>query len=132
MSTKNKGLIGLGYLHNGMKQLSASTPLRVPADAKNKKFRIMSSDVLAAQFEAVEAMPLKKPFSEVFTLLQIEKRFFRKEFAEVNIGRLEVFEEGTIVTPDVLVKRGIVKQVRDGVKILGKGDLTKALTDLGR
>ena len=53
---------------------------------------------------------------------------FRKEFAEVNIGRLEVFEEGTIVTPEVLLKRGIVKQVRDGVKILGKGDLTKALT----
>jgi large subunit ribosomal protein L15 len=53
---------------------------------------------------------------------------FRKEFAEVNLGRLEVFEEGTIVTPDVLVKWGIVKRVRDGVKILGKGDLTKALT----
>ena len=53
---------------------------------------------------------------------------FRKEFAEVNVGRLEVFEEGTIVTPEVLVKRGIVKQVRDGVKILGKGDFTKALT----
>ena len=53
---------------------------------------------------------------------------FRKTFAAVNIGRLEVFEEGTIVTPEVLVKRGIVKQVRDGVKILAKGDLTKALT----
>ena len=53
---------------------------------------------------------------------------FRKEFAEVNLGRLEVFEDGTIVTPEVLVKRGIVKRVRDGVKILGKGDLTKALT----
>ena len=53
---------------------------------------------------------------------------FRKEFAEVNLGRLEVFEEGTIVTPEVLVKWGIVNKVRDGVKILGKGDLTKALT----
>jgi large subunit ribosomal protein L15 len=53
---------------------------------------------------------------------------FRKEFAEVNLGRLEVFEEGTIVTPEVLVKQGIVKQVRDGIKILGKGDLTKSLT----
>ena len=53
---------------------------------------------------------------------------FRKEFAEVNLGRLEVFEEGTIVTPDVLMKWGIVKRLRDGVKILGKGDLTKALT----
>jgi large subunit ribosomal protein L15 len=53
---------------------------------------------------------------------------FRKEFAEVNLGRLEVFEEGTIVTPELLVKWGIVNKVRDGVKILGKGDLTKALT----
>jgi len=53
---------------------------------------------------------------------------FRKEFAEVNLERLEAFEEGTIVTPDVLVKWGIVKRLRDGVKILGKGDLTKALT----
>ncbi|MCD6293182.1 MAG: DctP family TRAP transporter solute-binding subunit, partial [Deltaproteobacteria bacterium] len=70
MSLKSKGLIGLGYLHNGLKQLSSNSPLKVPADAKKKKFRIMSSDVLAAQFEAVGAMPLKKPFSEVFTLLQ--------------------------------------------------------------
>jgi large subunit ribosomal protein L15 len=53
---------------------------------------------------------------------------FRKEFAEVNLGRLEVFEAGTIVTPEVLVKRGIVKRLRDGVKILGGGDLTKPLT----
>jgi large subunit ribosomal protein L15 len=53
---------------------------------------------------------------------------FRKEFAEVNLGRLEIFEAGTIVTPEVLVKSGIVRRVRDGVKILGKGDLTKALT----
>ena len=53
---------------------------------------------------------------------------FRKEFAEVNLGRLEVFDAGTIVTPDVLQRRGIVKRLRDGVKILGKGDLTKALT----
>jgi large subunit ribosomal protein L15 len=53
---------------------------------------------------------------------------FRKEYAEVNLGRLEVFEEGTIVTPEVLVKHGIVKRVRDGIKILGKGDLTKPLT----
>jgi len=69
-SIEGKGYIGLGYLHNGLKQLSANKPLLVPADAKGLKFRIMTSDVLAAQFEAVDAMPLKKPFSEVFTLLQ--------------------------------------------------------------
>jgi C4-dicarboxylate-binding protein DctP len=68
-SLESKGLIGLGYLHNGLKQLSAYKELRVPADAHGLKFRIMSSDVLAAQFEAVKALPVKKPFSEVFTLL---------------------------------------------------------------
>lgn len=67
---EKKGLMGLGYLHNGLKQLSSSTPLRVPADAAGLKFRIMTSDVLAAQFQAIDAVPLKKPFSEVFTLLQ--------------------------------------------------------------
>ncbi len=69
-SMQKKGVVGLGYLHNGMKQLSANTPIRVPTDAKGKKFRIMTSDVLAAQFQAVDALPIKKPFSEVFTLLQ--------------------------------------------------------------
>jgi large subunit ribosomal protein L15 len=53
---------------------------------------------------------------------------FRKEFAEVNLGSLETFEAGTIVTPEVLLKRGLVRRLRDGVKILAKGDLTKALT----
>ena len=62
-SLRKKGLVGLGYLHNGMKQLSASQPLKTPADAAGKKFRIMTSDVLQAQFEAVDAVPLKKPFS---------------------------------------------------------------------
>ncbi len=66
----NKGFLGLCYIHNGMKQLSAHEPLRVPADAKGKKFRIQPSDVLLAQFDALGATAVKKPFSEVFTLLQ--------------------------------------------------------------
>jgi large subunit ribosomal protein L15 len=53
---------------------------------------------------------------------------FRKEYAEVNLGRLEVFEAGSIVTPEALQKRGLVRRTLDGVKILAKGDLTKALT----
>ncbi|WP_078455003.1 TRAP transporter substrate-binding protein [Solemya velum gill symbiont] len=92
-SLESKGLVGLGYLHNDLKQLSASKPLRTPADASKLKFRIMSSDVLAAQFEAVEAVPLKKPFSEVFTLLQTRaidgqentwSNIFSKKFFEVQ------------------------------------------------
>ena len=53
---------------------------------------------------------------------------FRKEFACVNLGRLEVFEAGTIVTPELLVKQGIVKRLLDGLKVLADGQLTKALT----
>ena len=53
---------------------------------------------------------------------------FRKEFACVNLGRLEVFEAGTIVTPELLVRQGIVRKLRDGLKVLADGQLTKALT----
>ncbi|PVZ72597.1 C4-dicarboxylate ABC transporter [Pelagibaculum spongiae] len=92
-SLKKKGLVGLGYLHNGLKQLSASRPLKTPADIDGLKFRIMASDVLAAQFEAVDATPVKKPFSEVFTLLQTRaidgqentwSNIYSKKFFEVQ------------------------------------------------
>jgi large subunit ribosomal protein L15 len=53
---------------------------------------------------------------------------FKKEFATVNLGRLDVFEAGTIVTPELLLKAGIVRRLRDGLKVLGDGALTKALT----
>jgi large subunit ribosomal protein L15 len=63
---------------------------------------------------------------------RVPKRGFhsrsRKEFTEVNLARLDAFDAGTIVTPEVLLKRGMIKKVRDGVKILAKGDLSKALT----
>ena len=96
-SMTKKGILGLGYLHNGMKQLSSSQPLRVPADAKDLKFRIMSSDVLAAQFEALDAVPLKKPFSEVFTLLQT-KAIDGQENTWSNIYSKKFFEVQPYIT----------------------------------
>jgi len=96
-SLRKKGLVGLGYLHNGMKQLSASDPLKVPADASGKKFRIMTSDVLQAQFEAVDAVPLKKPFSEVFTLLQT-KAIDGQENTWSNIYSKKFFEVQPYIT----------------------------------
>jgi C4-dicarboxylate-binding protein DctP len=69
-SMEDKGIIGLGFLHNGMKQLSANVPLRTPDDAKGLKFRIMSSDVLEAQFKALDANPQKLDFAEVYQALQ--------------------------------------------------------------
>jgi large subunit ribosomal protein L15 len=52
---------------------------------------------------------------------------FRKEYAEVNVSRLNAFEAGTEVTPELLRERRVVRKVRDGVKILGGGDLEVAL-----
>ncbi len=69
-SMSKKGIMGFGYLHNGMKQLSANVPLGMPSDAKGLKFRIQASDVLEEQFKAVGANPQKLAFSEVYQSLQ--------------------------------------------------------------
>ena len=69
-SMSKKGIMGFGYLHNGMKQLSANTKLSMPADAKGLKFRIQASDVLEAQFKAVGGNPQKLAFAEVYQALQ--------------------------------------------------------------
>jgi large subunit ribosomal protein L15 len=53
---------------------------------------------------------------------------FRKEYSLVNLARLDGFEAGTIVSPEVLLERGLIRKLRDGVKVLAKGALTKALT----
>ena len=53
---------------------------------------------------------------------------FPKEFAVVNVESLNSFTAGETVTPDVLAKRGIVRALRDGLKILGDGELKVALT----
>ena len=70
-SLKSKGMKGLAYWHNGMKQFSSNRPkLQVPADVKGLRFRIQASDVLEAQFRAVGANPQKMAFSEVYQALQ--------------------------------------------------------------
>ena len=63
---------------------------------------------------------------------RIPKRGFTnrnsKEIIAINLGALEVFENDTVVTIETLIEAGIVKNPRDGVKILGNGELTKKLT----
>ena len=56
------------------------------------------------------------------------KNIFRKEYAIVNVGSLEQFEEGSVVTIEMLKSAGLINHLRDGVKILGTGDLTRKLT----
>ncbi len=52
---------------------------------------------------------------------------FQKQYAIVNLSTLEKLSETTI-TPEVLVSEGIVKDIKDGIKILGFGEITKAIT----
>jgi len=55
--------------------------------------------------------------------------FTRKDYAWINLDTLEsAFEDGQEVTPEVLKQRGLVKQFRDGLKVLGQGELSKKLT----
>lgn len=53
---------------------------------------------------------------------------FRKEWSIMNVSDLNCYEDGTVITPELLIADGKVKQVKAGVKILGNGELEKKLT----
>lgn len=53
---------------------------------------------------------------------------FGTEYAEVNVETLNRFEDGSTVDPVALIEAGVLKNVRDGVRILGNGEITKKLT----
>jgi large subunit ribosomal protein L15 len=56
------------------------------------------------------------------------KNINRKDFAIVNLETLNRFEEGTEVTPELLLETGVVSNTKSGVKVLGNGQLEKKLT----
>lgn len=93
-----RGLKGLEFWHNGMKQMSANKPLLLPTDAKGLKFRVQASDVLVAQFEQLGANPQKMSFKEVYGGLQTKvidgqentwSNTYGKKFFEVQDGVTE-------------------------------------------
>lgn len=97
-SMQRRGLQGLAFWHNGMKQMSANKPLILPTDAEGLKFRIQASDVLQAQFEAIGGNPQKMAFSEVYGALQqgvvdgqenTWSNIFGRKFFEVQDGTTE-------------------------------------------
>ena len=53
---------------------------------------------------------------------------FRTEYCAINVDRLNIFEDGQVVTPVELIEMGITKNILDGVKIMGNGEITKKLT----
>ncbi|WP_341520578.1 TRAP transporter substrate-binding protein [Pseudomonas sp. G.S.17] len=69
-SMDDKGIHGLAYWHNGLKQLSANKKMVEPKDARGLKFRVQASSVLEAQFKALKANPRKMSFAEVYQGLQ--------------------------------------------------------------
>ncbi len=69
------------------------------------------------QMPLVRRIP-KRGFTNIFSI----------EYETINIERLDAFENGTVVTPELLLENGLIKKVRDGVKILGSGEMTKKLT----
>ena len=97
-SMVRRGLKGLAYWHNGMKQMSANKPLIEPSDAKGLKFRVQTSDVLVAQIEQLGASPQKMSFKEVYGGLQTGvidgqantwSNIYGKKFFEVQDGITE-------------------------------------------
>jgi C4-dicarboxylate-binding protein DctP len=94
-SMQKRGLQGLAYWHNGMKQMSANKALIAPTDANGLKFRVQSSDVLVAQMKAIGGSPQKMAFSEVYGALQqgvvdgqenTWSNIYGKKFFEVQDG----------------------------------------------
>lgn len=69
-SMRDKGITGLTYWNNDLKQLSANKALRVPTDARGQKFRVQASEVLDAQFKQILAIPRKMAFAEMYQGLQ--------------------------------------------------------------
>lgn len=97
-SMARRGLQGLAFWHNGMKQMSANRPLVKPEDASGLKFRVQASDVLVAQFEQLGANPQKMSFKEVYGGLQTKvidgqentwSNIYGKKFFEVQDGVTE-------------------------------------------
>ena len=94
----DKGFQGLAFWHNGMKQFSGPDPLRMPEDARGLKFRIMESDVLQAQVQAIGGNPQKMALGEVYQALQTGaidaqentwSNIYGKKFFEVQNGITE-------------------------------------------
>lgn len=110
-ATKNKKRIGRGTGSGHGKT----------ATKGHKGQKARSGGSIKAGFEGGQ-MPMQR---------RLPKRGFtplmRKDYAIVNIGQLDVFEAGSTVDADALIDAGLISGVKDGVKILADGDVTKSL-----
>jgi large subunit ribosomal protein L15 len=111
-STKNRNRVGRG-IGSG----NGKTSARGMKGQKSRSGGSIRSGFEGGQMPIYRRLP-KRGF----------KNIFAKTFAEVNVSTLNRFDDGTTVDPVVLVESGILKNVQDGIRILGDGELTKKLT----
>jgi len=157
-SMTNRGLRGLAYWHNGMKQMSTGKDkLARPEDVSGLKFRIQASDVLEAQFRALNANPQKMAFSEVYQALQTgvvdgqentwsniySQKFFevQKTIAETNHGVIDYMVVTNAKWWDGLpadVKKGLSEAMAEATTYGNKladdinADARKKIVDAGK
>ncbi len=141
-SMENKGILGLTFWHNGMKQMSANKPLLMPEDAAGLKFRVQQSDVLVAQFEQLDAVPQKMAFAEVYGALQTGvvdgqentwSNIYTKKFFEVQDGVTET-NHGILDYAVIVSKRfweGLPDDIRDELHAILM-EVTNDRNDLSR
>jgi C4-dicarboxylate-binding protein DctP len=141
-SMKKKGILGLTFWHNGMKQMSAKKPLLKPTDASGLKFRVQQSDVLVAQFKQLGATPQKMAFKEVYGALQTGvvdgqentwSNIYSKKFFEVQDGVTET-NHGIIDYAVVVSRRfweGLPKDIRAELEQI-MADVTNDRNNLAR
>jgi large subunit ribosomal protein L15 len=70
------------------------------------------------QLPLIKRLPRKRGFTNIF----------RTEYSRVNIGALKVFDSGSEVTPEKMLATGLIKSLRNPVKVLADGDITLPLT----
>lgn len=98
-SMKSRGLVGLGYLYNGLRVFSANKPLLVPADVKGLKIRVPGSDVSAAMIEALGASVQKLSWNEAFGALQTKVVDGQENtWSNVYTGKLYEVQDGITET----------------------------------
>ncbi len=133
----DRGFLGLAFWHNGMKQFSAPRPLLVPADAEGLKFRIMESDVLQAQVQAIGGNPQKMALGEVYQALQTGaidaqentwSNIYSSKFYEVQDYVMETNHGyiGYLVAVNPQFWRGLPEDIR-----LGLEDVLAEVTEWG-
>ncbi|MEK9734162.1 MAG: DctP family TRAP transporter solute-binding subunit [Paracoccaceae bacterium] len=129
-SMVKRGLQGLAFWHNGMKQMSANKALTLPTDAAGLKFRVQPSDVIKAQMEAIGVSPQAMAFSEVYGALQ-QGVVDGQENSWSNIYGQKFFEvqDGTTETNHGIIDYMVVASV-DWLDSLDAGTRDQFLTIL--